>query len=113
VPYRQIDVLLPFQLLLEHQASVAPDRNDPLHELLDDLGDVPSVESLIGNFPQHIFVILDLTFSLGDGSTDDSLAARSQLAKIEVSLTLTNKFEVPDESNQSDVKAQVFCFRSS
>ena len=37
------------QLLLEHVDIVAPDQYDPLHELLDDLGEVPDVDFLIGN----------------------------------------------------------------
>ena len=37
-------------LLLEHSNEIAPDPNDPLHELLDDLGDAPSVEALLGMF---------------------------------------------------------------
>lgn len=36
------------QLLLDHQDAVAPEHNDPIHELLDDLGEVPTIESLIG-----------------------------------------------------------------
>uniref|UniRef100_A0A8C4SYK8 IQ motif containing GTPase activating protein 3 n=1 Tax=Erpetoichthys calabaricus TaxID=27687 RepID=A0A8C4SYK8_ERPCA len=32
------------RLLLEHQDSIAPDHDDPLHELLDDLGEVPTAE---------------------------------------------------------------------
>jgi len=35
-------------LLLEHQEQIAPEPNDPLHELLDDLGDAPNVQDLIG-----------------------------------------------------------------
>ena len=35
-------------LLLDHKNEIAPDPNDPLHELLDDLGDAPSVEALLG-----------------------------------------------------------------
>lgn len=35
-------------LLLDHRDEIAPDPNDPLHELLDDLGDAPSVDALIG-----------------------------------------------------------------
>uniref|UniRef100_A0A673JKD7 Ras GTPase-activating-like protein IQGAP1 n=1 Tax=Sinocyclocheilus rhinocerous TaxID=307959 RepID=A0A673JKD7_9TELE len=35
-------------LLLDHQDAIAPDHNDPIHELLDDLGEVPTIESLIG-----------------------------------------------------------------
>lgn len=36
------------KLLLEHQDAIAPDHNDVMHEILEDLGDVPTVESLVG-----------------------------------------------------------------
>lgn len=36
------------QLLLEHQDWVAPDPRDPLHELLEDLGELPTVPDLVG-----------------------------------------------------------------
>ena len=39
------------QLLLDHQDAIAPEHNDPIHELLDDLGEVPTIESLIGKVP--------------------------------------------------------------
>uniref|UniRef100_A0A8C2Z9I7 IQ motif containing GTPase activating protein 1 n=1 Tax=Cyclopterus lumpus TaxID=8103 RepID=A0A8C2Z9I7_CYCLU len=67
-------------LLLDHQDAIAPEHNDPIHELLEDLGEVPTVESLIG----------------------DSRGERQRLelmGKTEVSLTLTNKFDVPGEAN--------------
>uniref|UniRef100_A0A3B3B8M7 IQ motif containing GTPase activating protein 1 n=1 Tax=Oryzias melastigma TaxID=30732 RepID=A0A3B3B8M7_ORYME len=60
-------------LLLDHQDAIAPEHNDPIHELLEDLGEVPTVESLIGK-----------------GGTG---------CKTEVSLTLANKFDVPGEAN--------------
>lgn len=41
-------MLLLRQLLLDHQDAIAPEHNDALHELLEDLGEVPTVESLIG-----------------------------------------------------------------
>ncbi|XP_062048484.1 ras GTPase-activating-like protein IQGAP3 isoform X3 [Lepus europaeus] len=61
------------RLLLEHQDWIAPDHRDPLHELLEDLGELPTVPDLIG---ENI---------AADGHMD--------LSKLEVSLTLTNKFE--------------------
>ncbi|KAM8814731.1 ras GTPase-activating-like protein IQGAP3 [Rhynchonycteris naso] len=61
------------RLLLEHQDWIAPDHRDPLHELLEDLGELPSIPDLIRESVA------------ADGSTD--------LSKLEVSLTLTNKFE--------------------
>ncbi|NXM71364.1 IQGA1 protein, partial [Serilophus lunatus] len=69
-------------LLLDHQDAIAPEHNDPIHELLDDLGEVPTIESLIGE---------------GSGNVNDP--NREMLAKIEVSLTLTNKFDVPGDEN--------------
>ncbi|NWR91693.1 IQGA1 protein, partial [Furnarius figulus] len=69
-------------LLLDHQDAIAPEHNDPIHELLDDLGEVPTIESLIGE---------------GSGNVHDP--NRETLAKTEVSLTLTNKFDVPGDEN--------------
>ncbi|NXG53318.1 IQGA1 protein, partial [Psilopogon haemacephalus] len=70
-------------LLLDHQDAIAPEHNDPIHELLDDLGEVPTIESLIG----------------GEGSGNMNDPNREMLAKTEVSLTLTNKFDVPGDEN--------------
>ncbi|XP_057582766.1 ras GTPase-activating-like protein IQGAP3 isoform X5 [Hippopotamus amphibius kiboko] len=61
------------RLLLEHQDWIAPDHLDPLHELLEDLGELPTIPDLIG---ENV---------AADGNVD--------LSKLEVSLTLTNKFE--------------------
>uniref|UniRef100_A0A2K5CUS6 IQ motif containing GTPase activating protein 3 n=1 Tax=Aotus nancymaae TaxID=37293 RepID=A0A2K5CUS6_AOTNA len=61
------------RLLLEHQDCIAPDHQDPLHELLEDLGELPTIPDLIGE-------------SIAAGGHTD-------LSKLEVSLTLTNKFE--------------------
>ncbi|XP_067829550.1 ras GTPase-activating-like protein IQGAP1 [Heptranchias perlo] len=68
-------------LFLDHQDALAPEHNDPIHELLEDLGEVPSIESLIG-----------------EGGVNDP--NKEQLAKTEVSLTLTNKFDVPGGENE-------------
>ncbi|NWX42344.1 IQGA1 protein, partial [Steatornis caripensis] len=76
-------------LLLDHQDAIAPEHNDPIHELLDDLGEVPTIESLIG----------------GEGSGSVNDPNRDVLAKTEVSLTLTNKFDVPgDEDAEMDAR---------
>uniref|UniRef100_A0A8C5UYN2 IQ motif containing GTPase activating protein 3 n=1 Tax=Microcebus murinus TaxID=30608 RepID=A0A8C5UYN2_MICMU len=61
------------RLLLEHQDCIAPDHHDPLHVLLEDLGELPTIPDLIGESVA------------ADGHVD--------LSKLEVSLTLTNKFE--------------------
>ncbi|XP_044529655.1 ras GTPase-activating-like protein IQGAP3 [Gracilinanus agilis] len=61
------------KLLLEHQDSIAPDHRDPLHELLEDLGELPTIPALIG---QNL---------ASDGNLD--------MSQLEVSLTLTSKLE--------------------
>ncbi|KAK2148244.1 hypothetical protein LSH36_507g01001 [Paralvinella palmiformis] len=75
------------KLLLQHKDTIAPDLSDPLHELLDDLGEVTDVGSLIG-----------------DSNTDDGHHSKVNMGKTEISLALSNKFEVPEE-DQSDVKS--------
>ncbi|XP_028332645.1 ras GTPase-activating-like protein IQGAP1 isoform X1 [Gouania willdenowi] len=75
-------------LLLDHQDAIAPDHNDPIHELLEDLGEVPTVEALIGENPLP---------------ADDP--NKELMGKTEVSLTLTNKFDVHGEENaETDAK---------
>nr|XP_044614039.1 ras GTPase-activating-like protein IQGAP3 isoform X2 [Equus asinus] len=78
------------RLLLEHQDWIAPDHRDPLHELLEDLGELPTVPDLIG---ENI---------AADGNTD--------LSKLEVSLTLTNKFEGL-ETDADDASARSLLLR--
>uniref|UniRef100_A0A8C4MVI1 IQ motif containing GTPase activating protein 3 n=1 Tax=Equus asinus asinus TaxID=83772 RepID=A0A8C4MVI1_EQUAS len=79
------------RLLLEHQDWIAPDHRDPLHELLEDLGELPTVPDLIG---ENI---------AADGNTD--------LSKLEVSLTLTNKFEGL-ETDADDASARSLLLRA-
>uniref|UniRef100_G1PDV0 IQ motif containing GTPase activating protein 3 n=1 Tax=Myotis lucifugus TaxID=59463 RepID=G1PDV0_MYOLU len=65
------------RLLLEHQDWIAPDHRDPLHELLEDLGELPTVPDLISACGGQLG-------ACREGGTG---------SKLEVSLTLTNKFE--------------------
>uniref|UniRef100_A0A673H676 Ras GTPase-activating-like protein IQGAP1 n=1 Tax=Sinocyclocheilus rhinocerous TaxID=307959 RepID=A0A673H676_9TELE len=84
VIYISIDEIInTHSLVLEHKEAIAPDHSDLLHELLKDLGEVPDVESLLG----------EGAVDADDLSKENSL---SQLAKTEISLTLTNKFELLD-----------------
>ncbi len=104
-------------MLLEHQDAIAPDHNDPLHELLEDLGEAPTVETLLGKLAFRQLIESSLSFSencwhgvitacfAGDAGVDEqgqSHKTRNQLAKTEISLTLSNKFEVP-EDDKSDI----------
>lgn len=105
---------------MEHLEAISPDHNDLLHELLQDLGDVPDVEALLGTVKQTfiyinqklaIVVYLSLytscCFISGEGAADPNDPNResvlSQLAKTEISLTLTSKFELL-EGDDRDLK---------
>jgi len=85
------EIIETHKMLLEHEDTIAPDQMDPLHELLEDLGDGPDIESL-----------------MGDGGEDDSEPSRHQLGKTEISLTLSNKFAV-GEDDASDARTLLLC----
>ncbi|XP_034396857.1 ras GTPase-activating-like protein IQGAP2 isoform X2 [Cyclopterus lumpus] len=95
--YISIDEIInTHSLLLEHLEAISPDHNDLLHELLQDLGDVPDVETL-----------------LGEGAVESNdlnrESALSQLAKTEISLTLTSKLELLEGDDKDDKKAYCGC----
>ncbi|XP_062848476.1 ras GTPase-activating-like protein IQGAP3 isoform X2 [Trichomycterus rosablanca] len=69
------------KLLLEHQDALCPDPNDSLLFLLRDLGKVPTVQSLVG----------EGVINSADPNLEQVLAPYN---KMEVSLTLTSKFDV-------------------
>ncbi|XP_059910217.1 ras GTPase-activating-like protein IQGAP2 [Gadus macrocephalus] len=87
------EIINTHSLLLEHLGAIAPDRSDLLHELLQDLGEVPDVEALLGEGA------LDSNESKTNRET-----TLSQLAKTEISLTLTSKFELL-EGDDKDLKS--------
>uniref|UniRef100_A0A673CHF8 IQ motif containing GTPase activating protein 3 n=1 Tax=Sphaeramia orbicularis TaxID=375764 RepID=A0A673CHF8_9TELE len=79
------------QLLLEHQEVLCPDPSDPLRIILTDLGSVPALQELIGT-----------TAAASDPGSESGLA---QISKMEVSLTLTNKFDIfNDSEDKPDAK---------
>uniref|UniRef100_A0A3Q3JBN9 IQ motif containing GTPase activating protein 2 n=1 Tax=Monopterus albus TaxID=43700 RepID=A0A3Q3JBN9_MONAL len=84
------EIINTHSLLLEHLEAISPDHNDLLHELLQDLGDVPDVEALLGE-------------GAVDPSDPNRESALSQLVKTEISLTLTSKFELL-EGDDKDLK---------
>ncbi|XP_063054723.1 ras GTPase-activating-like protein IQGAP3 [Engraulis encrasicolus] len=69
------------KLLLEHKDSLCQDSSDPLLELLRDVGRVPSIQDIIG----------EGVVNAADPNAELTLA---QYGKLEVSLTLTSKFDV-------------------
>uniref|UniRef100_A0A8C3NJR6 Uncharacterized protein n=1 Tax=Geospiza parvula TaxID=87175 RepID=A0A8C3NJR6_GEOPR len=77
------------KLLLEHQDSITSHPSDPLHKLLEDLDELPTVQSLLGSVA-----------SLGDSSAEQL----SQLSRTEISLTLTNKLVPVASSEESDTR---------
>uniref|UniRef100_A0A8C4T022 IQ motif containing GTPase activating protein 2 n=1 Tax=Erpetoichthys calabaricus TaxID=27687 RepID=A0A8C4T022_ERPCA len=82
------EIINTHSLVLEHQDAISPDHNDVLHEILQGLGDVPDVESLLG----------EGAIDPNDPNKDTTL---NQLAKTEISLTLTSKFELHDGDDQN------------
>ncbi|KAM9214774.1 ras GTPase-activating-like protein IQGAP3 [Leptosomus discolor] len=80
------------KLLLEHQDSIAPHHGDPLHELLEDLDELPTVQSLVG----------ETVASPADSSAEQAL---SQLSKMEISLTLTGKLVLVTSSEKNDTRS--------
>ncbi|XP_058131068.1 ras GTPase-activating-like protein IQGAP2 isoform X2 [Dasypus novemcinctus] len=77
------EIISTHSLLLEHKDAIAPEKNDLLNELLELLGEVPTVESF-----------------LGEGAVDPSDPNKentiSQLLKTEISLSLTSKYDLQD-----------------
>ncbi|XP_030322833.1 ras GTPase-activating-like protein IQGAP2 isoform X2 [Calypte anna] len=85
------EIINTHSLLLEHQDAIATEPNDLLNELLEGLGPVPDVESF-----------------LGEGAVDPNDPNRestlNQLAKTEISLSLTSKYELR-EGEDRDLKS--------
>ncbi|XP_040435053.1 ras GTPase-activating-like protein IQGAP2 isoform X3 [Falco naumanni] len=81
------EIINTHSLLLEHQDAIATEPNDLLNELLEGLGPVPDVESF-----------------LGEGAVDPNDPNRestlNQLAKTEISLFLTSKYELREGEDQ-------------
>lgn len=77
-------------LLHEYEYQIAPDAEDPLHELLDDLGcEPPSVGQLMGLNPaEEIF--------------------NRHLGKTDLYLTLVNKFEVEENKEAVTEDTKLF-----
>ncbi|XP_028984021.1 ras GTPase-activating-like protein IQGAP3 isoform X1 [Betta splendens] len=69
------ELLNTHKLLLEHQETLCPDPSDPLRLLLSDLGSLPTLQELVGE---------------SSSAPDPEL----EFSKMEVSLTLTNKFDI-------------------
>ncbi|XP_074851545.1 ras GTPase-activating-like protein IQGAP2 isoform X2 [Carettochelys insculpta] len=84
------EIINTHSLLLEHQDAIAPDQNDLLNELLEGLGSVPDVESFLG----------EGAVDPNDPNKENTL---SQLAKTEISLSLTSKYELQEGEDQ-DIK---------
>ncbi|ERE81588.1 ras GTPase-activating-like protein IQGAP2 [Cricetulus griseus] len=70
-------------LLLEHQDAIATEKSDLLNELLESLGEVPTVESFLG----------EGAVDPNDPNKENTL---NQLSKTEISLSLTSKYDIKD-----------------
>uniref|UniRef100_A0A8C9NP71 IQ motif containing GTPase activating protein 3 n=1 Tax=Serinus canaria TaxID=9135 RepID=A0A8C9NP71_SERCA len=85
------ELITTHKLLLEHQDSITSHHSDPLNELLEDLDELPTVQSLVG----------ESVASLGNSSAEQL----SQLSRTEISLTLTNKLVPVASSEESDTRS--------
>ncbi|XP_052599487.1 ras GTPase-activating-like protein IQGAP2 isoform X2 [Peromyscus californicus insignis] len=70
-------------LLLEHQDAIVTEKSDLLNELLESLGEVPTVESFLG----------EGAVDPNDPNKENTL---NQLSKTEISLSLTSKYDIKD-----------------
>ncbi|XP_012593800.1 ras GTPase-activating-like protein IQGAP2 isoform X2 [Microcebus murinus] len=77
------EIISTHSLLLEHQDVIAPEKTDSLTELLGLLGDVPTVESFLGE-------------GAVDPNDPDKESILNQLSKTEISLFLTSKYDIED-----------------
>lgn len=77
------EIISTHSLLLEHQEAIAGDKQDLLNELLESLGEVPSVESFLGE-------------GAVDPNDPNKANTLNQLSKIEISLYLTSKYDLGD-----------------
>ncbi|MBZ3881631.1 Ras GTPase-activating-like protein IQGAP2 [Sciurus carolinensis] len=77
------EIINTHSLLLEHQDAIAPERNDSLNELLELLGEVPTVESFLGE-------------GAVDPNDPNKANTLNQLSKTEISLYLTSKYDIED-----------------
>ncbi|XP_060091819.1 ras GTPase-activating-like protein IQGAP2 isoform X1 [Heteronotia binoei] len=84
------EIINTHSLLLEHQDAIAPDPNDILSELLTGLGEVPDVETFLG----------EGAVDPNDPNKENTL---SQLVKTEISLSLTRKYDLR-EGEEQDIK---------
>lgn len=83
-------------LLIEYQDIIAPDPSDRLNELLDDLGEVPTIAQLAAR---------DVDGSMGETIEEN--------ARLEVCLALVNKFQTPADDmadlNKLFIKTKELC----
>ncbi|KAJ6669822.1 hypothetical protein lerEdw1_000371, partial [Lerista edwardsae] len=84
------EIINTHSLLLEHQDAIAPDQNDTLNELLQGLGEVPDVETFLG----------EGAIDPNDPNKESTL---NQLVKTEISLSLTRKYDLR-EGEEQDIK---------
>ncbi|NWS42329.1 IQGA2 protein, partial [Probosciger aterrimus] len=81
------EIINTHSLLLEHQDAIATEPNDLLNELLEGLGPVPDVESFLGE-------------GAVDPNDPNRASTLNQLAKTEISLSLTSKYELREGEDQ-------------
>uniref|UniRef100_A0A8C6P415 IQ motif containing GTPase activating protein 2 n=1 Tax=Nothobranchius furzeri TaxID=105023 RepID=A0A8C6P415_NOTFU len=99
------EIINTHSLLLEHLEAISPDRNDLLHELLQDLGDVPDVETLLGEGATEVSLTLTSKFELLEGDDKDLKTLMTKwlvvdVIRIQPGETLPEILETPATSLQ-------------
>uniref|UniRef100_A0A8P0TKD8 IQ motif containing GTPase activating protein 3 n=1 Tax=Canis lupus familiaris TaxID=9615 RepID=A0A8P0TKD8_CANLF len=95
------------RLLLEHQDWIAPDHCDPLHELLEDLGELPTVPDLIAPGQPHVQT---LPHSSAPNSTKQMLADIMQFQPRD---SLEEMLSLPLSREQEAAHQRLMCQRQA
>uniref|UniRef100_A0A4W5MG79 IQ motif containing GTPase activating protein 2 n=1 Tax=Hucho hucho TaxID=62062 RepID=A0A4W5MG79_9TELE len=115
VIYISIDEIInTHSLVLEHLEAISPDHNDLLHELLQDLGDMPDVEALLENSgcDAHLRCNLGDLFSVSLSVSVRTKKLIMDVIKIQPGDTLPETLETPASGLQEREHAKVVELRA-
>uniref|UniRef100_A0A6Q2YB54 IQ motif containing GTPase activating protein 2 n=1 Tax=Esox lucius TaxID=8010 RepID=A0A6Q2YB54_ESOLU len=105
------EIINTHSLLLEHLEAISPDHNDLLHELLEDLGDAPDVESLLGTKHTPTLFLLHSTVPLRNVQTPD-IKLIVDVIRVQPGDTLPDTLETPASALQECEHAKLVELRA-
>ena len=88
------DIISTHKLFVEHAAIIAPEADDQIHEILEDLGTDLNIRNLVGD-------ITELTAS----SSEEARELYQEASETEIALTLSSKHDQFDINEPTDAKA--------